>query len=189
VTRCETVRKALSDSGILLLQDQKLPSIVGLFCDLKVSASWWSIPEAHDIFRCLESLEPTAVATRLINRKVTYVHRRLWPAIAAVGDTRQSWQMRGLSPDAKRLLAQTTRGESPIGHGPSARELQDRLLVVAHEVHTPSGKHEVRLQSWESWAATMDVVPLSSAEKARDILETAAVSIGGTRAMLPWPRS
>jgi hypothetical protein len=190
MTRCATVRKALKDFGILLLQDQELPSVVGLFCGRRVNSSWWSIPEAQDIFRCLDSLDlKTAVATRLIKRKVTYVHSRLWPALFTLGAARQPWQMRALSSDAEHLLARTARGESPVAHGPTARALQDRLLVVAHEVHTPSGRHEIRLEQWGSWAARMDVEPLSSEEEARRVLEAASVSIGASEATLPWRRT
>src|SRR5713101_344481 len=172
MTGCATVRKTLKDLGILLLQDQELPSIVGLFCGQRVNASWWSLPEAHDIFRCLGSLDSkTAVATRLIMRKVTYVHRRLWPALVTLGAAQQPWQTRALPSEARQLLARTARGESPVAHGATARDLQDRLLVVAHEVHTPSGRHEVRLEQWGSWAARMDVEPLSSAEEARRVFE------------------
>lgn len=187
---CATVRHALKDFGILLLQDQELPSVVGLFCGRRINASWWSIAEAHDIFQCLDSLDAkTAVATRLINRKVTYVHRRLWPALVALGAAQQPWQMRALSSDAQRLFARTTRGESPVAHGAIARELQDRLLVVAHEVHTPSGRHEIQLEQWAAWAGRMRVEPLASSDDGRRVLEAASVRMGASEAMLPWSRA
>jgi hypothetical protein len=189
MTGCATVLEALEDLGILLLQDQELPSIVGLFCGRRVNSSWWSIPESHDIFRCLQSLDPgTALVTRLLNRKVTYVHRRLWPALVTLGAAREPWQMRALSSDAKDLLAQLTRGESTLARGQTARDLQARLLVVAHEVHTPSGRHEVGLEMWGPWTARMQVRPLSTAEVARGVLETASRRIGAAEVALPWCR-
>lgn len=184
---CPTVRKALKDFGVLLLQDQTLPSIVGLFCGRRVSSSWWSLPEAQDIFLCLQSLEPkTSVATRLIKRKVTYVHRRLWSALVTVGAAREPWQMRALSSEAKRLLAKTAAGESPLAHGPTSRELQERLLVVAHEVHTSTGRHETQLEDWGRWAERMRIEPLASTDEARRQLEAAAVRLGASVATLPW---
>jgi hypothetical protein len=189
MTGCATVRKALKDFGVLLLQDQELPLVVGLFCSRRVNASWWSIPEANDIFRCLGSLDSeTAVATRLIKRKVTYVHWRLWPALVTLGAAQQPWQMHGLPSESRQLLARITRGESPVATGATVRELQDRLLAVAHEVHTPSGKHEIRLEEWGAWAARMNVEPLSSSEEAQRVIEDASARIGASGAALPWHR-
>jgi hypothetical protein len=66
---------------------------------------------------------------------------------------------------AERLLAAVTAGgelrtdtipwaggvkkDSP---GEAARQLQRRLLVHADEVHTESGAHAKRLESWARWA-------------------------------------
>jgi hypothetical protein len=189
MTGCATVRKALKDFGLLLLQDQELPSVVGLFHGRRVNASWWSIPEANDIFRCLGSFDPTAVATRLIMRKVTYVHRRLWPALVTLGGAQQPWQMDALPSESRQFLARIARGESTVANGATAREIQDRMLAVAHEVHTPSGKHEIRLEAWGTWAATMRVEPITSAEEARSVLEDAAARIGASGTALPWHRT
>ena len=187
MTSCATVRKGLKDFGMLLLQDQHLPSVVGLFCGRAVKSSWWGIPEGQEIFRCLDSLDSgTAVATRLINRKVTYVHRRLWAALVTVGAARQPWQVRALSAEASHLLARTTAGESPVAHGATARELQERLLVVAQEVHTATGRHEIRLEPWDRWAARMQVEPLSSADEARQELEAATLGMAAPVSALPW---
>lgn len=48
---------------------------------------------------------PDVVITKLVSKRVTYVHRKLWPAIVAVGSARQNWQLSGLSPTARELLA------------------------------------------------------------------------------------
>ncbi|HEX6178206.1 MAG TPA: hypothetical protein VF057_07595 [Thermoanaerobaculia bacterium] len=183
---CSKASAELERLGILLMQDQQLPSVVGVFCNRTVNGSWWSIPEAQKIFRCLDQLEETAIATRLIKRKVTYVHRRLWPALVTVGAARQPWQMRELTPDAKTLLRRMTSGESPAASGDAARELQQRLLVVAHETHTPSGRHELHLEDWNRWAARMKVTPLTSVEEAQRELEAASERIGAPPSALPW---
>jgi hypothetical protein len=168
------VRAALRESGLLLMQDKRIRSIVSIFTGETVAGSWWSHPRAHAIFRCLESLEDEAIACRLVAGKVTYVHRRLEPALLAVAGSRAPWQTSKLGAAARALLARvpcTATGEA-------ARELQQRLLVDAVEVHTASGKHETRLQPWR--ASSMDPVA------AREELEHAAAAIGATSAMLPW---
>ena len=70
----------------------------------------------------------------------------------------------------------------------SKKELQARLLVVAHEVHTPSGKHEVQIESWKEWSKREGVKPLKSAEDARAILEEATEKLGASTKLLPWKR-
>lgn len=83
--RCDDVRRELERLGILLLQDKNLPSVATIFAGEPMAKSWWGHPLGQEMFQCLESLEDEALATRLINRKVTFVHKRLWPALAAAG--------------------------------------------------------------------------------------------------------
>jgi hypothetical protein len=82
---CDEVRRELERLGLLLLQDKQLPSVATIFAGGPISGSWWSHPRSHEMFWCLATLEEVAVVTRLVKGKVTYVHRRLWPALAAAG--------------------------------------------------------------------------------------------------------
>jgi hypothetical protein len=170
---------ALAKHGLLLLQDKKLPSAVGLITGEVVSGSWWSHPRAQEIFRKLEELDDV-MAAKLIAGKVTFIHRRLRPAMAAVGAARERWQMRGLSPAARRLLARVDRDGSVRASGPATKELQLRLLVKAREEHTESGRHETVLEPWPTSKLT--------AEEGRRQLEAAARTIGAPAASLPWNR-
>jgi hypothetical protein len=173
---------ALEEYGLLLLQDKVLPSAVGMITGERVAGSWWSHPRSHEIFRRLEELEAAGdvVATKLIGGKVTFVHRRLWPALAAVGSSRQEWQMRGLSPAARRLLARVDEEKSVQATGAPAKELQKKLLVDAHEEHTASGKHVTVLKPWPR-------ARLTPAQGQRQ-LEEAAAAIGADVTALPWRR-
>jgi hypothetical protein len=64
--------------------------------------------------------------------------------------------------------------------GPAAKELQERLLVDAHEEHTASGKHVTVLKLWPQ-------ARISAAEGRRQ-LEEAAAAIGAKATALPWRR-
>jgi hypothetical protein len=161
------------------LQDKDLPSAVGIITGERVSGSWWSHPKAQEIFRRLEELDE-AIATKLIAGKVTFVHRKLWPALEAVGGARENWQMRGLSPAARRLLARVDREGSVRASGPVSKELQERLLVNAREEHTESGRHETQLEPWTR--------SRMSAVEGRHRLEQAATAIGAELHDLPWNR-
>lgn len=173
-----TLKRVLARHGLLLLQDKKLPSAVGTITGEAVSGSWWSHPRANEIFREVENLD--AVAAKLIAGKVTLVHERLLPALHAVGRAREPWQMRGLSPAARKLLARVDRDGRTRASGPAAKELQLRLLVNAREEHTESGKHETVLELWPPSKLT--------AEDGRRQLQEAAVAIGAELHDLPWNR-
>jgi len=51
-----------------------------------IRGSWWGHPDSQAIFRALHEVRdsPDVVALRLLNGKVTLVHRRLWPALVCL---------------------------------------------------------------------------------------------------------
>ena len=207
-------RAALERHGLLLFSDPALPSLVGLIVGEPLRSSWWGHPRGHTIYAAMNRLDddPDVLSTKLVAGKVTYVHRRLWSAILAVGTARDAWQMDSLSVGERWLLREVdTEGElatdgvvvPPEARGGSkarvadfARELERRLLVHATEIHTPSGAHAKVLQTWQRWAhgVGLQASSLSSA-KGRQELEAASESLaaevtGGGVVELPWrPRS
>ena len=48
-----------------------------------IKGSWWAHPKSHQIFAVLQKLgdSPDILVCRLVGGHVTFVHRRLWPAI------------------------------------------------------------------------------------------------------------
>jgi hypothetical protein len=200
----QTALRALEDNGLLLLSDHSLPSVVGIIADEPLHSSWWGHPLGGVIYHVSTALEdqPDVLATKLINGKVTYVHRRLWPAVVAVGRAREPWQVTGLSTAAQWLLAETdAEGEVQTNDLPrptyitrlpqAARELEQRLLVCATEIHTPSGAHAKVLETWSHWAqrtGSRTLVALSLTDGKR-LLQDAAARLGragGGEALLPW---
>jgi len=155
----------LERCGLLLQQDKKLTSVVGLVTGESLPTSWWSHPRAQEIFNILQRLDDIALPTRLVAKKVTLVHRRLWPALLTVATSNEAWQRPVKETDAKRI--------------------QERLLAVAREVHTESGKHVVVLEPWSDWAKREHVKPIAI-DDARAALEQAVLNIGGTSRLLPW---
>jgi hypothetical protein len=51
-----------------------------------IKGSWWAHPRGHDIFAIMQAVYDSkdVLVCRLVNGKVTLVHRRLWPALARV---------------------------------------------------------------------------------------------------------
>jgi hypothetical protein len=80
---------ALVEHGMLLESARgPLPSGAEMVAGEPIRGSWWGHPANHAIFDALNFLaeSPDVVRTRLVNGKVTLVHRRLWPALARVAD-------------------------------------------------------------------------------------------------------
>jgi len=204
----ERVREALVREGLLLLSDARLPSIVSLVAGAPVRGSWWAHPAGRDIFRVSEDLadHPDVLVNRLVSGKVTYVHRRLWPALLTLARARQPWQMHRLSRTARSLLARVARDGSvrvDTIAGPrerlakAARELEDRLLVHAESTHTERGAHALVLQTWEVWAGPRETEPKAGAAhstsaealRARATLEQIVSEMNrrcGADGRLPW---
>jgi len=183
------VLAALAEHGFLLTQDRELPSVVGLVTGDVLGTSWWSHPQSQSIFKVLSELadHPDVLFAKLLRGKETLVHRSCWPALMAVGCGRMPWQSRHLPSDAKLLLARTNRSKSAVpASGTASKILQLRLLVVAREVHSASGKHEVALESWPTWSERTGCVPMASLAAACQALEETTTRLGGTARDLPW---
>jgi hypothetical protein len=70
--------------GVVLESAQgPVPSLAGAIAGEPIRGSYWAHPKAHDIFQCSRAIRQSAdvLVCRLVGGKVTYVHRRLWPAL------------------------------------------------------------------------------------------------------------
>jgi hypothetical protein len=190
--------------GFLLEWDTKLPSVATTVAGEPIRGSWWGHPKGHEIHFVAErtASNPDVIVTKLVSGKVTYVHRKLWSDIFAIGTARQDWQMNGLSRAAKKLLAlvdksgwirtdkmdieRTLKG----GVGDAARELESRLLVRSSEIHTERGKHAKKLETWKIWAKEAGFVRVNiDPELAKLQLEKILAALNrqfGAKNSLPW---
>ena len=79
----------LIEHGVLLESAHgPVPSVAELVAGERISGSWWGHPSSHAIFDAINVLadSPDVVRTRLVNGKVTLVHRRVWCALVRVAD-------------------------------------------------------------------------------------------------------
>jgi hypothetical protein len=193
----------LKEFGLLLESDPKLPSVCGLVTGEPMKGSWWSHPMAQTIFQVNERLDdhPDIIITKLVSKKVTFVHRRLWPELFAVGSARESWQTQKLTTPAKALL-QIVDTEGAVNTdslavsklktpGDTARELEFRILVHSEQFHTEKGKHAKRLETWEHWAKRAELRSPVTAEDAKKKLEALVQKLNeqfNGKGTLPWQR-
>jgi hypothetical protein len=189
------VLAALKTHGLLMMTDVCLPSIAGLVAGAPVRGSWWAHPESHAIYAVVVALDDHAdvLVTKLISSKVTFVARSLWPAVLALASSRESWQMQGLSREARSLLAEVDRQGEMRGDGIASlviRELENVLLVHSEEFHSETGAHKKKLQTWANWAKEAGFSsPAMPAEQAQAILEQAVAGLNRQyqgKGRLPW---
>ena len=80
---------ALIKHGMLLQSAHgPLPNVAEMIAGEPIRGSWWNHPASRSIFDALNQLaeSPDVVRMRLVNGKVTLVHRRLWPALVRIAD-------------------------------------------------------------------------------------------------------
>ena len=60
-----------------------VPSLAEAIAGGPIRGSWWGHPKGREIFRATRAVceSPDVLVCKLIDDKVTYVHRRLWPAL------------------------------------------------------------------------------------------------------------
>jgi hypothetical protein len=199
---CAGLLAALERDGLLLLSDAALPSLVSLVVGAPIRGSWWGHPRGSDIYRLSNELadHPDVMMAKLVSGKVTYVHRRLWPALIARGVAREGWQTDGLSETDLALLDMVDEAgtlawdDVPPFLPPDGRRAKDairvleaRLLIHAAELHTPTGAHAKNLHTWAAWAASVGIAAsLPDAAVAKHEFEAVLDRLNGARARLPW---
>jgi hypothetical protein len=115
----KTALQFVERHGILL---ESAHGPVGTFADAaageRIRGNWWSHPKSHQIFALTRLVRnsPDVLVCRLVDGKITFVHRRVWPALVRL-----------------------------------AGELRPDRLGKIREVHTPLGKHVVKVRSFPDW--------------------------------------
>src|SRR5437868_8512729 len=60
-----------------------LPNLAEAIGGGPIRGSWWGHPKGKEIFRAVRAIgtSPDVLVCKLVEGKITYVHRRLWPAL------------------------------------------------------------------------------------------------------------
>jgi hypothetical protein len=60
-----------------------VPSLAEAVAGERIRGSWWGHPKGRDIYSAAEEVcaSPDVLVCKLVEGKITYVHRRLWPAL------------------------------------------------------------------------------------------------------------
>jgi hypothetical protein len=85
----DQVLASLKHQGVMLESGQgPIPNVVETIAGEPVRGNWWSHPRSHRIFELTRSLRdsPDVLTCRLVNGKVTFVHRQVWPALVRLAN-------------------------------------------------------------------------------------------------------
>jgi hypothetical protein len=75
----------IEEHGVVLVAARgPVPRLVEVIVGEPIKGSWWAHPAGRRIFAVLQAIEESGdlLVCRLLEGKVTLVHRRLWPALA-----------------------------------------------------------------------------------------------------------
>lgn len=99
-----TPREALAfvrKHGVVLQSARgAVPNLADHIAGEKIRGGWWSHAKGREIFRACEALaeHPDVLTCTLVDGKVTYVHKRLWPSLVKLASRfpkarlAKSWQ-------------------------------------------------------------------------------------------------
>jgi len=83
VTPAEALAFVCSNGLVLESGTGPVPSLAETVAGGPIRGSWWSHTRGREIFAVTRAIRdsPDVLVCRLVDGKITYVHRRLWPAV------------------------------------------------------------------------------------------------------------
>jgi hypothetical protein len=80
---------------VLVSAKGAVPRLTEAIAGEPIKGSWWAHPKSHQIFAILQQLSdsPDILVCRFLAGRVTFVHRRLWPAIVKLAGHFQADQL------------------------------------------------------------------------------------------------
>ena len=107
------------EQGVVLQSARgPVPNLAEYVAGEPIRGSWWGHASGHEIFAVLSRVlnSTDVIATRLVNGKITLIHRRLWPALVRVANRfpKEAWL-----PSTRSTLprAPTEPSRSPFPNG------------------------------------------------------------------------
>ena len=106
MTAAQALRFVHDHGAVLVAAKGPVPRLVEAIVGAPLAGSWWAHPKGREIFAILQELgdSPDILVCRLVNGHVTFVHRRLWPALVRMAANFQA-----------ERLAQVRQEHTPFG--------------------------------------------------------------------------
>jgi hypothetical protein len=90
-----------------------LPNLAEAIVGGPIRGSWWGHPKGKEIFRAVKAIceSPDVLVCKLVDGKITYVHRRLWPALIKLASRFRKEQLAKVSDEHTHSGAHQSRQE------------------------------------------------------------------------------
>jgi hypothetical protein len=90
-----------------------LPNLAEAIAGGAISGSWWGHPKGKEIFHAVKTIgaSPDVLVCKLVEGKITYVHRRLWPALIKLASRFRKEQLARVWDEHTRSGAHRSRRE------------------------------------------------------------------------------
>jgi hypothetical protein len=91
-----------------------VPSLAGAIAGAPIRGTWWAHPRSHEIFAATRAVRdcPDVLVCRLVEGRITYVHRRLWaPLVRAASQFSREYLARVQethTPSGKHVIAEVS---------------------------------------------------------------------------------
>ena len=115
-----------------------VPTLADTVAGTEISGSWWGHPLGNEIFGLTRAVRNCAdvLVCRLVDGKITYVHRRLWPALARIADRLDKDRLAAVrevhtSQGKHRAIATAFESWLPAAAKRAARELSTAEAAAA----------------------------------------------------------
>lgn len=113
-----------------------VPSLAEAVAGGPIRGSWWGHPRGREIFRAADAVSesPDVLVCKLVEGKVTYVHRRLWPALVKLSGRFKKAQLAKIWDEHTPTGAHRSRRRAYPAWVPAAtRKEAERLSVSEAE--------------------------------------------------------
>lgn len=189
---------------VMLAPELPLPSLVSEVAGEDLKGGWWGHDAAHLIFALYTDLRahPDVLTAKLIDGKITFVHRALWPSLLrVVTDVKWRRMRRCLLLDESRVLLNLVRRHKLLRMSRATniaeiqnmnrktlkrakKNLEKSVLVRADQAHTDKGRHETIFEAWGHWCdcSTKQKYQILSYDEA--VYELDVASIGRMQSIL-----
>jgi hypothetical protein len=118
VTKAEALTFVHTHGVALESATGPMPSLAAAIAGGSIRGSWWGHARSHEIFRLTRAVRdcPDVLVCRIVDGKITYVHRRVWPALVCVSERFPASTLRGFM-RSTLLPAGTSATRFPIPTG------------------------------------------------------------------------
>jgi len=125
-----------------------VPSLAEAIAGGPIRGSWWGHPKANEIFRAADAVcsSPDVLVCKLVAGKISYVHRRVWPALVKLS-----------SRLPRKQLARVWEEHTPTGAHRSRSQAFPKWVpaeVLEQAAQLSIGEAERQLSCWPFLSAT-----------------------------------